>query len=409
MKWKKGMALALVCLMTVTMAACGGKSNAVYVQRVSDLMNMGGIAPGDRFAGMVVSENVSEIQKDGDRTIAELKVKEGDDVKKGQELFAYDTEELQLTLDKQRLELEQLNASIENYGRQIKDLEKEKAGAGASAKLQYTIQIQTVQLDLKEAELKVKAKEAEVAKSEHILENAVVTAPVAGRIQSINDSGTDQNGREVAYIIIQQSGAYRVKGNLGELQRGGIVEGDRVRIVSRTDESKTWAGTVTLVDYESPTQGNNGSGGGMISMMGGSMDEMTSSSKYPFYVDLDNTDGLLLGQHIYMELDRGEEASYAGIGSSFLVFAEDGTASVWAERKGKLEKRVVTLGEYNPQNDTYAILDGLTEEDYIAFPNPELCQEGVPTTHEYIAPEAEGEAVDDALATPMGGGKGPVG
>lgn len=398
---KKWMGLVLCLLLTLTMTACGNSGNAVYVQRVGTLMNQGGIAPGDRFIGLVVSENVSEIQKDKDKTIAELKVKEGDDVKAGQELFAYDTEELQLNLDKQRLELEQLLASIENYGQQIKELEKERSAAGSSAKLQYTIQIQTTQLDLKEAELKVKSKEAEVAKSEEILANAIVKAPVAGRVQSINESGTDQNGREVAYIIIQQSGAYRIKGTLGELQRGGIIEGDKLRIMSRTNENETWSGTVKLVDYESPIQGNgnNGMGGGMISMMGGSSDEMTSSSKYPFYVELDSTEGLLLGQHVYMELDGGEAQNAPGLSGAFIAYEEDGSAFVWAEKKGKLEKRSVTLGEYNPQNDTYPILGGLTEEDYIAFPNAELCREGAPTTHEYVEPEAapEGESGGEAV------------
>ena len=31
-------------------------------------------------------------------------------------------------------------------------------------------------------------------------------------------------------------------------------------------------------------------------------------------------------------------------------------------------------------NDTYEILSGLTQEDYIAFPDYELCVEGAPTT-----------------------------
>ena len=31
-------------------------------------------------------------------------------------------------------------------------------------------------------------------------------------------------------------------------------------------------------------------------------------------------------------------------------------------------------------NDTYAVEFGLTEDDYIAFPDLELCYEGAPTT-----------------------------
>ena len=115
MRFTKWFTLGLAVLLAFSLAGCGSSGTAVYVQSVSDLTGFGGIAPGDRFGGLVVSENVTEIQKDSDKTIDSLMVREGDDVKEGQELFSYDTEQLQLTLDKQRLELEQLQASIENY------------------------------------------------------------------------------------------------------------------------------------------------------------------------------------------------------------------------------------------------------------------------------------------------------
>lgn len=386
MKMKKWMVLTLVLGLVLAMTGCGNDGAGVYVQSVADLMGMGGIAPGDRFAGIVVSENVSEIQKDSDKTIEELLVKEGDDVVEGQELFSYDTDQLQLTLDKQRLELEQLQASIENYKDQIADLEKDRNRASAGDKLQYTVEIQSLQVDLKEAELNLAAKETEVTQSESILENATVVSPVTGRVQSINENGTDNYGNPVAYITIQQAGSYRVKGTIGELQRGGIMEGTRVKIVSRTDDSVFWLGTVTLVDYENPSQGNE-----YDMYYGSSSDEMTSSSKYPFYVELDSTDDLILGQHVYMEVDAGEEeAGGISISSAFIAYDEDGSTYVWAEARNKLEKRSVTLGEYNMMLDTYEILDGLTEEDFIAFPDPELCQEGVSTTHEYVAEEEPG-------------------
>ena len=384
MPMKKWMCLAAAFCLILTLTACA-KENAVYVQSVEALGNLGGIAPGDRFAGLVVSENVAEIQKDGDKTIAELLVKEGDDVAEGDPLFSYDTEQLQLTLDKQRLELEQLKASIENYKTQIADLERDRDRVGTADKLQYTVQIQSTQVDLKEAELNVKTKEAEVQKSEDILANATVVSPVTGRVQSISENGTDNYGNPLPYITIQQAGSYRIKGTLGELQRGGIMEGSRILIRSRTDENQSWLGTVTLVDYENPTQGNNN-----MYYVGSGSNEMTNSSKYPFYVELDSTEGLILGQHVYMELYAEEgQTSGVSISGAFLVFNEDGTASVWAEKRGKLEKRDVTLGEYNPMMDTYEITSGLTEEDYIAFPDPETCQPGAPTTHDQ--PQAEQE------------------
>ena len=392
MTMKKWMSLALVLCILAALTACGNSGTKVYVQSVYSLMNMGGIAPGDRFGGIVVSENVAEIQKDSDKSIAELKVREGDDVTEGQTLFSYDTDQLQLNLDKQKLEQEQLQASIDNYTEQIKDLEKERNRASANNKLQYTVQIQSLEVDLKEEQLNLAAKKKEVENSEHVLENAVVTSPVTGRVQSISENGMDNYGNPLPYITIQQSGSYRVKGTIGELQFGSIMEGARLKILSRTDSNACWYGTVALIDYENPSQGSQQD---MYYGMG--TDEMTSSTKYPFYVELESTDGLLLGQHVYMELDAGDEES-AGIfvSGSFIDYDENGNSFVWAENRGKLEKRSVTVGEYNMMNDTFEILSGLTEEDYIAFPDYELCQVGAPTTHSEMKVES-GEAIEDSV------------
>jgi HlyD family secretion protein len=203
-------------------------------------------------------------------------------------------------------------------------------------------------------------------------------------VQEINENGTDNYGNPKPYITIQQSGSYRVKGTLGELQRGSIMEGTRIRVTSRTDENVFWLGTVSLVDYENPSQGNNND-----IYYGGSTDEMTSYSKYPFYIELDNTDGLILGQHVYLEVETEEgEAAGIPVSMAFICYNDDGSAYVWAENgRGKLEMRAVTIGDFNDMMGTVNIIEGLTEEDYIAFPDPELCKEGVPVTHEVIAAE----------------------
>ena len=382
---KRKLAAALVCALCLTLSACGGSGTAVYVQSVERLAAMGGIAPGNRFLGMVVSEHTAEINRDADKTIAELLVKEGDDVQEGQALFSYDTEELQLNLDKKNLELEQLKSSIESYKEKIKTLERERSGLSGTAKLQYTVEIQSAQVDQKEAELKLKTKEDEVKKAQELLDNSTVVSPITGRVQKINENDTTgSDGKPAAYITIQQSGAYRVKGVLGELQRGSLKEGDRVKLVPRTEENAAWTGTVTLVDYENPTQGSD-----TDRYYGSSSDEMTTASRYPFYVELDSTDGLMLGQHLYIELDTGADAPGVGISGAFLCYNEDGSAYVWAEKGGKLEKRAVTLGDYDPMTDVQKITEGLSLEDYIAYPDPELCRSGAPTTHDQPVADTE--------------------
>ena len=79
----------MVCLLAICLMLSGcGSSGSVYVQSVEALSNMGGIAPGDHFLGLVVSEHVTKIEKDSDKAVKELLVQEGDDVKKDQELFS---------------------------------------------------------------------------------------------------------------------------------------------------------------------------------------------------------------------------------------------------------------------------------------------------------------------------------
>ena len=164
-----------------------------------------------------------------------------------------------------------------------------------------------------------------------------------------------------------------------------------MRLISRTDDSQTWTGTVTLVDYENPSQGSD-----YDRYYGMSSNEMTSSSKYPFYVELDSTEGLILGQHLYLEI-LTEEGQTTGpsISAAFVCYNEDGSAYVWAENRGKLEKRDVVLGEYNSMADTQEITEGLSLEDYIAFPDLTVCQEGAPTIRE--APAAQTEPQEAVL------------
>ena len=64
-------------------------------------------------------------------------------------------------------------------------------------------------------------------------------------------------------------------------------------------------------------------------------------------MNLDSIDGLMLGQHVTIEMDYGQGAAKEGIWlSSGWITQEDGSAYVWAAKSGgaKLEKRAVELG-----------------------------------------------------------------
>ena len=58
---------------------------------------------------------------------------------------------------------------------------------------------------------------------------------------------------------------------------------------------------ITKIDTENQVQNNN--------EYDTSDSGTEKASKYPFYVQLDSTDNLILGQHVYVELDEGQDES----------------------------------------------------------------------------------------------------
>ena len=165
------------------------------------------------------------------------------------------------------------------------------------------------------------------------------------------------------------------------MSASALQEGMQLLIRSRTDSTQTWTGTLDRIDWEKADTGSNSS----MYYSNSDSDAMTNSSKYPFYVTLDSQDGLILGQHVYIEtnMDGGSEDSGAqfSLPSYYIVDLDTDSPYVWAEgSNGKLEKRKVELGDYDEDMDQYPVISGLTLTDYIAFPSDE-CEAGAKAEH----------------------------
>lgn len=100
---------------------------------------------------------------------------------------------------------------------------------------------------------------------------------------------------------------------------------------------------------------------------------MTASSSYPFYITLDNIEGLIIGQHVYIEADYGqEEENGIWLQDGYLVTDGEQTY-VWAtDSSSKLVQRSVTIGAHDDEQGKTEIMEGLTGEDYIAWPDESL-------------------------------------
>lgn len=387
MKKKKivflGLAAALVVGGLVGWKVLTGKSgkqgdNVVYVNTVEKLMDLGG-ANGtvNRFSGVVESQETWSVAQNQEKTVKEVFVQVGQEVSKGTALFSYDTEKFQSDLAQAQLDLERLQNEINSMQTAIQDLEKEKKKADANNQATYTLQIQDQQLQVKQKEFEVQSKQLEIDKLKENIDNATVSSEIDGVVKSINtgtDTGTSGSS-DSSFLTIMKTGDLKIKGSINEQNIGSLVEEQAVLVHSRVDDSQTWKGKVTKIDRENATSQSS-------NYYYYSGDSSNSSSSYPFYVELESSQGLMLGQHVYIEPDYGQSESKDREGvwlDSYMIDRTGDTPFVWADNgKGRLEKRTVTLGEYDEELDQYQISSGLTKEDAITFPEEGL-KEGMET------------------------------
>lgn len=392
MTTKKRICTVVIVLVIVCAVCVGGfliwkktgkggskSSQKVYVQKVSALNTVSDFNLSNcSFLGVVEAQESVDVKYDSSKTIDEILVKEGDSVKKGDKLLTYDVEAINLQLEQAKLEVERLQNEITSNKSQIAELEKAKKNADQDAAVSYTTQILSLQSDNAKNEYDIKTKNVEIKKLEASTKNAFVTATIDGTVKNVKT--VDKLQEEGGDVIMQitEEGDYRIKGRFNEQNSSNIMQGVSVIVKSRLDDS-SWKGEITSVDT-SPQKNSDD----MYSY--GSSDEMSQSSNYAFYVKPESFDGLMLGQHVLIEIDNGQDTSINKTGiwlySDFIC--KDGKKNyVWAKNKdGKIEKRYVEIGQKDEENGDCEIKSGLEKGDYIAYPDKSIEEGMTATTNE---------------------------
>lgn len=371
------------------------EEDKVYVQSVAALQAYGGYS--NRYNGVVEAQKSVKADFDPEKKLKELFVSVGDTVDEEDPLFSYDTESISLEIDQLKLEIDRLNTEIINDNDQIALLSKDMDKLSDTDRLDYSAQIAQLQAEIAQAEYDVKTKQSDIRQKEISIENSTILAKMAGTVTHIADvndiiSGLnlDESGNQTnAFITIQAEGNFRIRGKITETNISDIYQGEEMTVRSRVDATKTWVGTVSSIDTQNTSSDQ--------SDYYGSSD---SASKYNFYVELANTDGLMIGQHVILEPYTDADITSEGIwlDSGWIVTDEDGSQFVWAAASdgAKLEKRAIETGTYLEETAQFEIISGLAESDYLAWPE-DSCYEGAPTTSEYIVPESDPESMSDGM------------
>ncbi len=365
------------------------KEGTVYVQSVATITGVGAAGRRSRYAGVVEAKNVIQVNPDTDLTVKECFVSAGDKVKKGDPLFSYDVASMEIKLEQRQLDIQGLENGSKTGQKKVENLKKQLARVKENKKYDIQMEIQTEELEIRKREYDLTGKHKQADDIANALENSVVLSTVTGTVRSVrslNGNGDlDFDTQDTAYITIVAGNDYCVKGTVSEQTIHTLQEGMDVRIMSRVD-STVWPGYIYKINTEKAKQ-NSGR-----YYYGGSDGEQ--ASKYEFFVALETNEGLLMGQHVYIELGAESSDEPEGLWlPTYYVVEDEGDPFVYAaDGKGRIEKRKVVLGQRNEDMDTVCILEGLSYMDRIAFPD-DTVQVGMVVSETAYTPE--GMDVDD--------------
>lgn len=379
-----------------------GDEEKAYVQSVAEITGLGTAnGANNRYTGEVEAQSSWKITLQSDMTVAKRYVNVGDQVKKGDKLFKYDTEELKISKEKKELEIETTQNEITQLTKDIKSYQSDLSSASASEKIELQTQILTAQTTIKKDEYSIKSAKESVKTLEKNIKDATVKSKMNGLVKKINtslegsssddssddgsDDYSDSSSDDGTYMTILAVGSYRVKGTVSETNAWSLSEGDPVIVRSRVDDAQTWTGKISSVKTDTEAESDDSA----VSDYEDDSSSGETATKYNFYVKLDDDKGLMMGQHVFVEQDDGQDEAKDGMWLPSAYIRQDGdNYYVWLASHNKLKLQKITVGEYDEDLDEYEVKSGLALTDYIASDTDSL-KEGMKVTK--VSPEESTE------------------
>jgi hypothetical protein len=213
-------------------------------------------------------------------------------------------------------------------------------------------------LDLKQLRLDYKTTSQQVS-------DGTVYALVDGVVTGITEPEYAQKSGEPLFTVSGGSGVF-VEGTISEFDVEKLEIGQAVTIMSYMD-GLTYMGSIVEISHL-PAAGYAYYGGNQ------------NSTAYPFKVYVADGKSLRVGYWVSMTLEQNSSQNGGlYIYKAFLREDADGGWYAWVQNgEGRLEKRALTVGG-TLWGNYLEIRDGLSADDYLAFPYGKNLKEGVKT------------------------------
>ena len=217
---------------------------------------------------------------------------------------------------------------------------------------------------IRDLEFNIKMAEADYKIAQTEVSDGNVYAQIDGVVVSLLNPDEAMMMQQPV-IKVSAGGGFYVEGTVSELDRDNMVIGQEVTIMD-WNTGMTYVGYVeSLGDYPSAEGYWNGMGN-------------PTATYYPFKVFVDESADLQSGSYVSIQFSAGTTEHGVYLENPFLR-TEGGRSYVYVRGEdGKLEKRYVTTGQSLWGSYT-EILEGLGEEDFIAFPYGKHVKPGAET------------------------------
>lgn len=216
-----------------------------------------------------------------------------------------------------------------------------------------------------ELEMQIKMAQAEYKIMEMEMGDGKVYASIDGKVVSVlTEDEAKMQGQPM--MKISGGGGFFIEGSVSELEKDNLKIGQEVT-VNDWNTGMTYTGKVQSVGDIPDTSGNGWNGMGN-----------PNASFYPFQVFVEEDADLQAGRYVSVMYSTSSGGNGIYLQNPF-VRTENGRSYVYVrDENGLLEKRFVTIGKSLWGSYTQ-ILEGLSAEDYLAFPYGKNLKEGAPT------------------------------
>ncbi|MEC1678596.1 efflux RND transporter periplasmic adaptor subunit [Bacillus mojavensis] len=294
-------------------------------------------------------------------TLHDIKVKEGDKVKKGTPLVTYSNEQLslekeqnELTAESNRLQIDQILEKLQALDNKEKELTKQLGKKEAekqieSERTELEMQEKTAQIELKQTELQRQSLANKMS-------DLQVKSEIDGTVISVNkEAASKKSDIQEPVIHIGNPKNLVVSGKLSEYDTLKVKKGQKVTLTSDVIQDKTWKGTVSAVGLVPDQQENAAAAAGT-----------DQAVQYPLQVKIkgDLPEGKPGFKFIMnIETDKRKTNTLP----SKAVKKEDDQYYVYTVKDGKAKRVDVKIGEVT--DNVTEIKEGISKDDQVIL-NP---------------------------------------